>query len=45
MFQALDKRVVYLKRIAMGDLILDESLEPGDYRELKEQELKFLLES
>lgn len=42
MFQAVDKEVIYLKRMAMGNLKLDESLETGEYRELKEEELKLL---
>ncbi len=45
MFQALDKEVIYLKRMAMGNLKLDESLGKGEYRELKEEELKLLLEA
>jgi 16S rRNA pseudouridine516 synthase len=44
MFQAVDKEVIYLKRLAMGNLKLDESLDTGEYRELKEEELKILLE-
>ena len=39
MFQAVEKEVVYLKRLQMGTLILDESLKPGEYRELTEQEI------
>lgn len=39
MFQAVGKEVVYLKRFQMGTLILDESLKPGEYRELTEQEI------
>lgn len=39
MFQAVGKEVVYLKRLQMGALILDESLKPGEYRELTEQEI------
>lgn len=39
MFEAVGKKVVYLKRIAMGVLLLDESLEPGEYREMTEEEL------
>ena len=39
MFQAVGKEVVYLKRLQMGTLILDESLKPGEYRELTEQEI------
>lgn len=42
MFEAVDKKVIYLKRMAMGDLKLDESLETGAYRELREEELKLL---
>ncbi|OXM84103.1 pseudouridine synthase [Paenibacillus rigui] len=39
MFQAVGKRVVFLKRISMGTLLLDEHLSPGEYRELSETEL------
>jgi 16S rRNA pseudouridine516 synthase len=39
MFEAVGKRVVYLKRISMGSLKLDESLELGEYRELTDAEL------
>ncbi|MBM7692947.1 16S rRNA pseudouridine516 synthase [Peribacillus deserti] len=39
MFAAVGKRVVYLKRISMGALPLDEELELGQYRELTEEEL------
>lgn len=42
MFQAVGKKVVYLKRIAMGPLLLDEHLSVGQYRELTEDELKQL---
>lgn len=42
MFQALGKRVVYLKRLAMGELILDPNLKSGDYRELTEEEIGIL---
>lgn len=45
MFQAVDKKVIFLKRIAMGNLKLDESLENGEYRELKEEELRLFIES
>lgn len=44
MFQAVGKRVVYLKRISMGPLVLDESLELGEYRELTEEEIEGLME-
>jgi 16S rRNA pseudouridine516 synthase len=44
MFQALDKRVIYLKRITMGELKLDNSLHLGEYRELTDEELSMLQE-
>ncbi len=39
MFEAVGCRVVYLKRLSMGPLNLDEGLLPGQYRPLKEEEL------
>lgn len=42
MFEAVDKKVLSLKRIAMGGLALDESLEPGEYRRLTKEELDIL---
>lgn len=42
MFQAVGKKVVFLKRISMGSLLLDEYLSPGQYRELTEEELQAL---
>lgn len=42
MFEVLDCRVVYLKRLSMGNLKLDEELKPGEYRELTGQELALL---
>lgn len=39
MFEAVDKKVVYLKRISMGSLVLDENLEPGSYRLLTDEEI------
>lgn len=42
MFQSRDKSVVYLRRIKFGSLVLDESLEEGQYRELTEEELSYL---
>lgn len=38
MFKAVGAEVVYLKRLKMGDLALDEDLMPGEYRELTESE-------
>ncbi|OCA91429.1 16S rRNA pseudouridine(516) synthase [Bacillus sp. FJAT-27225] len=43
MFQSVGKRVVYLKRISMGPLELDETLELGEYRELTDEELDSLM--
>ncbi|EPZ37730.1 MULTISPECIES: pseudouridine synthase [Anoxybacillus] len=42
MFQAVGKRVIYLKRIQMGPIPLDETLEPGEYRELTDEEIALL---
>lgn len=42
MFEAVGKRVVYLKRISMGPLVLDEGLGLGEYRELTEEEINQL---
>lgn len=42
MFEAVGKKVVYLKRVAMGALVLDESLEPGEYREMTEEEIMLM---
>jgi 16S rRNA pseudouridine516 synthase len=42
MFEAVDKKVVYLKRLRMGNLWLDEALALGDYRTLTEAELRLL---
>ncbi len=39
MFEALDCNVVFLKRLSMGSLKLDETLKPGEYRPLSEAEL------
>ena len=42
MFQAVDNKVLFLKRVRMGSLVLDESLLPGEYRPLRSEELKEL---
>lgn len=42
MFEAVGKKVTYLKRLSMGSLKLDDSLELGEYRELTEDELAAL---
>ena len=42
MFEAVGKKVVYLKRVEFGTLKLDEDLEEGEYRELTEEEIAIL---
>lgn len=42
MFHAVGKEVTYLKRISMGPLVLDETLELGEYRDLTLEELELL---
>ena len=42
MLLARGKEVIYLKRLSVGALELDESLAEGQYRELTEDELKIL---
>jgi 16S rRNA pseudouridine516 synthase len=42
MFEAVGKKVIYLKRISMGPLPLDETLELGEYRELTDEEVNML---
>lgn len=42
MFETFGCRVIYLKRLSMGSLKLDDSLEPGAYRALSIEELKSL---
>ena len=39
MFQAVGKPVLYLKRLSMGTLLLDETLAPGEFRILTDEEL------
>lgn len=39
MFEAVGMEVIYLKRLSMGELTLDNRLAPGEYRRLTEQEL------
>ena len=43
MFAAVGNKIVYLKRISMGQLKLDESLELGEYKELSESDLHLLV--
>ena len=42
MYQAVGATVIYLKRISMGNLNLDESLKPGEYRLLTDEEIRLL---
>ena len=44
MFSAVGKEVLYLKRLSMGTLELDPSLEPGQFRELTKEETAALKE-
>ena len=43
-FKTFDNWIEELKRVSIGTLTLDESLEPGDYRELTEEEVDNLVE-
>ncbi len=45
MLQAVDNQVLALKRIGFGGLRLDGELEPGAYRELREEEVTALQEA
>lgn len=42
MLEAVGNEVLFLKRLSMGSLVLDENLEPGEYRELTAEELSAL---
>lgn len=42
MFTAAGNKVVFLKRLAMGQLLLDKKLAPGEYRKLSDEELELL---
>ena len=42
MLEAVGNEVLFLKRLSMGPLFLDENLAPGEYRALTEEELKKL---
>jgi 16S rRNA pseudouridine516 synthase len=42
MFESVDKKVVFLRRISFGPLKLDENLSEGQYRELSEEEINLL---
>lgn len=42
MFELVGHKVTYLKRISLGDLMLDEKLGIGEYRPLNKKEIKYL---
>ena len=42
MFKAVNNKVLYLKRVQMGNLKLDDKLKVGEYRELTEKEINIL---
>ncbi len=42
--EKLGNPVIYLRRVRVGNLTLDENLEPGEYRELSDEEVKNLKE-
>ena len=43
MFEAVGKKVTYLKRLRMGNLKLDDNLKLGEYRELTDDELAYCM--
>lgn len=43
MIKALGCQVTYLKRLSIGGVALDESLKPGEFRALQEEEIQDLL--
>lgn len=45
MFHAVKNEVLFLKRLSMGSLVLDETLKPGDYRVLTQEEIVRLKEN
>jgi 16S rRNA pseudouridine516 synthase len=44
MFQFVQAKVIDLKRVAIGSLQLDPSLEQGDYRELTPKEIRLIFQ-
>ncbi|HEX2938204.1 MAG TPA: pseudouridine synthase [Ruminiclostridium sp.] len=45
MFKAVNHEVLYLKRLSMGRLRLDENLKPGESRELSEEEIDLIVKA
>ena len=44
MMAARGKKVLYLKRVTVGGLRLDDKLKKGDYRELSENEIELIFD-
>ena len=44
MFEAIGCKAIYLKRLSMGNLNLDPTLEKGAFRKLTEEETAALLQ-
>ena len=42
MFESVNKKVIYLKRITFGNISLDNNLNLGEYRKLTEKEIELL---
>ena len=42
MFEAVGKKVIFLKRVKIGELCLDESLEKGDFKLLNDDEVRLI---
>ena len=42
MLAAVGNKITYLERVSFGGVVLDESLERGEYRYLTEEEVKLL---
>ena len=42
MMKACNLEVTYLKRVSFGNIVLDESLKEGEYRELTLEEINIL---
>ena len=45
MFEHFNSKVTYLKRVSMGNLKLDSSLVPGEYRQLTKEEMDGLIKA
>ncbi len=45
MFESISMKVIYLKRVSMGELVLDNGLDLGEYRELSKNEINILKRS